>query len=64
MKITPKQTFLRVIKTDESEKVNKSFSKAENSSANSTIHDSLRKSRGSPKIMKKHPGFRNFFDLV
>ena len=56
------KTFLKVIKTREDDEKNcKSFFIA-NSSANSTIHDSLRKSRDSPKIMKKHPGFRNFFD--
>jgi hypothetical protein len=56
------KTFLKVIKTrEDDQKECKSFFVA-NSSANSTIHDSLRKSRDSPKIMKKHPGFRNFFD--
>jgi hypothetical protein len=58
------KTFLKVIKTREDDKTNKSLSidKIIDSSANSTVYDSLRKSRDSPKIMKKHPGFGNFFD--
>jgi hypothetical protein len=56
-----KQTFMNVIRNKENEKDIKN-DKTDLNSATSTIYDSMRKSRDSPKMMKKHPGFKNFFD--
>jgi hypothetical protein len=56
-----RQTFMKVIRTNENEKDIKN-DKTDLNSATSTIYDSIRKSKDSPKIMKKHPGFKNFFD--
>lgn len=61
-----KPTFMKIIKINENdEKIYKKDSKNDISylhSASSTIYDTTRKSKDSPKIMKRHPGLKKFFD--